>query len=74
MNSYGHSLTSSLSLSAPEQQLDFSYKVPLLKSPLEQYYLMQGGFKRTDLNDTRRILPPRPCRAIGRCRAAGSAR
>ncbi|AWF35093.1 translocation and assembly module TamA [Klebsiella oxytoca] len=52
MNSYGHSLTSSLSLSAPEQQLDFSYKIPLLKSPLEQYYLMQGGFKRTDLNDT----------------------
>ncbi|SBL12617.1 autotransporter assembly complex protein TamA [Klebsiella oxytoca] len=52
LNSYGHSLTSSLSLSAPEQQLDFSYKVPLLKSPLEQYYLMQGGFKRTDLNDT----------------------
>lgn len=52
MNSYGHSLTSSLSLAAPEQQLDFSYKVPLLKSPLEQYYLMQGGFKRTDLNDT----------------------
>lgn len=53
MNSYGHSLTSSLSLSAPEQQLDFSYKVPLLKSPLEQYYLVQGGFKRTDLNDTK---------------------
>ncbi|WP_434586626.1 autotransporter assembly complex protein TamA [Klebsiella sp. B345] len=53
MNSYGHSLTSSLSLSAPEQQLDFSYKVPLLKNPLEQYYLMQGGFKRTDLNDTK---------------------
>ncbi|EKZ9477896.1 autotransporter assembly complex protein TamA [Klebsiella oxytoca] len=52
MNSYGHSLTSSLSLSAPVQQLDLSYKVPLLKSPLEQYYLMQGGFKRTDLNDT----------------------
>lgn len=35
-----------------EQQFDFTYKVPLLKSPLEQYYLMQGGFKRTDLNDT----------------------
>ncbi len=44
MNSYGHSLTSSISLSAPEQQFDFSYKVPLLKSPLEQYYLMQGRF------------------------------
>ena len=53
MNSYGHSLSSSISLSAPEQQFDFSYKVPLLKSPLEQYYLMQGGFKRTDLNDTK---------------------
>ena len=32
--------------------LDFSYKMPLLKNPLEQYYLVQGGFKRTDLNDT----------------------
>ncbi|AIR64972.1 autotransporter assembly complex protein TamA [Cedecea neteri] len=52
MNSYGHSLTTSTSLSGPEQTLDFSYKVPLLKSPLEQYYLVQGGFKRTDLNDT----------------------
>ncbi len=52
MNSYGHSLTTSVSLSAPEQQLDFSYKMPLLKNPLEQYYLVQGGFKRTDLNDT----------------------
>lgn len=52
MNSYGHSLTTSASISAPEQQLDFSYKIPLLKNPLEQYYLVQGGFKRTDLNDT----------------------
>lgn len=52
MNSYGHSLTTNASLSAPEQQLDFSYKMPLLKNPLEQYYLVQGGFKRTDLNDT----------------------
>ncbi len=52
VNSYGHSFTTSTSLSAPEQVLDFSYKVPLLKSPLEQYYLVQGGFKRTDLNDT----------------------
>lgn len=52
MNSYGHSLTTSMSVSSPEQQLDFSYKMPLLKNPLEQYYLVQGGFKRTDLNDT----------------------
>lgn len=53
VNSYGHSFTSSTNLSAAEQQLDFSYKVPLLKSPLEQYYLYQGGVKRTDLNDTK---------------------
>lgn len=53
VNSYGHSLTTSLSVSAPEQQLDFSYKMPLLKNPLEQYYLVQGGFKSTDLNDTK---------------------
>lgn len=52
VNSWGHSFTSSASISAPEQQLDFSYKIPLLKSPLEQYYTVQGGFKRTDLNDT----------------------
>ncbi|MFC3396560.1 autotransporter assembly complex protein TamA [Brenneria rubrifaciens] len=52
LNSRGHSLESSLSVSAPEQSLDLSYKIPLLKSPLEQYYLLQGGFKREDLNDT----------------------
>lgn len=43
MNSYGHSLTTSASISAPEQVLDFSYKMPLLKNPLEQYYLVQGA-------------------------------
>ncbi|MEM6160195.1 autotransporter assembly complex family protein [Erwinia sp. P6884] len=53
VNSYGHSFTSSANVSEPEQQLDFSYKIPLLKSPLEQYYLLQGGLKRTDLNDTK---------------------
>ncbi|MGV3344763.1 autotransporter assembly complex family protein [Enterobacteriaceae bacterium LUAb1] len=52
VNSRGHSFTTSTSLSGPEQQLDFSYKIPLLKNPLEHYYLLAGGFKRTDLNDT----------------------
>ena len=51
MNSYGHSLTTSASISAPEQQLDFSYKIPLLKTRLSNI-TVQGGFKRTDLNDT----------------------
>ncbi|MGL9734386.1 MAG: autotransporter assembly complex protein TamA [Symbiopectobacterium sp.] len=53
INERGHSLESSLSLSSPEQSLDFSYKIPLLRSPLEQFYLLQAGFKREDLNDTK---------------------
>lgn len=53
VNEYGHSVTASAYVSQPEQQLDFSYKIPLLKSPLEQYYVIKGGVKRTDLNDTR---------------------
>lgn len=55
VNSLGHSLTTSGNISGPEQQLEFGYKVPLLKNPLEQYYLMQGGVKRTDRNDTESI-------------------
>lgn len=53
VNDRGQSLESSISLSGPEQSLDLSYKIPLLKDPLEQYYLVQGGFKREDLNDTK---------------------
>ncbi|MFZ1875340.1 MAG: autotransporter assembly complex family protein [Chania sp.] len=53
LNDRGQSLTTSASISAPEQQLDLTYRIPLLRSPLEQYYLLQGGFKRTDLNDTK---------------------
>lgn len=53
VNDRGHSLSASTYLSGPEQQLDLSYKVPLLKSPLEQYYTFSGGLKRTDLNDTK---------------------
>ncbi|WP_156292746.1 autotransporter assembly complex protein TamA [Serratia oryzae] len=52
LNDRGQSLTTGASISAPEQQLDLTYRIPLLRSPLEQYYLLQSGFKRTDLNDT----------------------
>jgi translocation and assembly module TamA len=52
LNDRGHSLITAASISQPEQQLDLTYKIPLLRNPLEQYYLLQGGFKRTDLNDT----------------------
>lgn len=53
LNDNGHSLQTNLSLSKPEQVLDFNYKIPLQKSPLEQYYILQSGFKREDLNDTK---------------------
>ncbi len=52
VNDMGHSLVASTYLSTPEQQLDLRYRIPLLKNPLEQYYLFSGGLKRTDLNDT----------------------
>ncbi|CUX96831.1 Translocation and assembly module TamA precursor [Candidatus Doolittlea endobia] len=52
LNSRGHSLRTGLNLSAQEQSTDISYKIPLLNDPLEQYCLLQGGFKREDLNDT----------------------
>lgn len=53
VNHYGHSLESSTNLSSADQQLDFSYKIPREESPLEEYYLFQGGYKHTDLNDTK---------------------
>ena len=53
VNDRGHSLSASANVSAPEQELAFGYKVPVLKSPLEQYYTFSGGLKRTDLNDTK---------------------
>lgn len=52
LNSCGHSLESSINLSVPEQTAYLSYKLPLLKAPLEQYYLLQGRCKHEYLNDT----------------------
>lgn len=52
MNSRGHSLSTSVNFSTVEPEAYFIYKMPLLINPLEQYYLVQGGFKRTDLHDT----------------------
>ena len=53
VNSSGHSLTVSTRLSMKEPELSFSYKMPLRDNPLEEYWLAQGGFKHTDINDTR---------------------
>lgn len=53
LNSSGHSLEASTGISAPEQSLDFNYKIPLEKNALDHYYLLQSGFKREDQNDTK---------------------
>ena len=52
INSRGQSFHSDLSLSSPEQMITMSYKIPLKQSPLEQYYTIQGGYKKIDNNDT----------------------
>ncbi|WP_236608353.1 autotransporter assembly complex protein TamA [Candidatus Blochmanniella vafra] len=44
INSYGHSLENSFSISATEQFVDINYKIPLFNNPLEEYYLCQGGW------------------------------
>ena len=53
VNSRGHSLSLSSALSGKEQTFDASYKMPLQQSPLEEFWLAQGGVKHTDLNDTK---------------------
>lgn len=53
INSYGHSLENNLSLSTLEHGFDISYKIPLLHSPLEEYYLIQGGYIQENLYDCR---------------------
>lgn len=53
INSRGQSIEMNATLSQPEQILDFSYKIPLKKNPLEHYYVVQAGFKREDHLDTR---------------------
>lgn len=52
-NDSGHSLEASTELSALEQLADVSYKIPLEESALEKYWLVQGGVKTEDLNDTK---------------------
>jgi translocation and assembly module TamA len=52
INRLGHSVESSLQLAKPEQQLTLTYRLPLLKNPLEQYYLFSTGFENKRENDT----------------------
>lgn len=53
LNDRGQSLQTSLNLSQPEQTVDLSYKIPLLKDPIQQYYTVSGGIKNINLNDTK---------------------
>lgn len=52
VNEKGHSLKGTLNLSAYEQILDGVYKIPEVENPLTEYWQIQSGLKRTDLNDT----------------------
>lgn len=52
INSRGHSWYNDLSLSKVEQTALTSYKIPLAKSPLQQYYTLQSGYKHENNNDT----------------------
>jgi len=51
INRHGHSFTSSLELSQPEQALTASYKIPK-GHPLEDFYSIDLGIKRKDNRDT----------------------
>lgn len=52
VNERGHSLKSTLNLSAYEQVIDAAYKIPEEANPLQEYWQIQAGLKRTNLNDT----------------------
>lgn len=52
INERGHSLKGTLNLSAYEQIVDGTYKIPEEADPLGEYWQLQAGLKRTNLNDT----------------------
>ncbi|VFP79678.1 autotransporter assembly complex protein TamA [Candidatus Erwinia haradaeae] len=52
-NNKGHSFHIISNISVPEKNLKWTYKIPILINPLEKYYLLQGIFKHTHLNDTK---------------------
>lgn len=52
INSRGHSVGANLYLSSPKQTLEASYKMPLLKNPLNYYYEFATGVEREKDNDT----------------------
>ena len=55
INSRGHSLRSNLYLSAPKQTLEATYRIPLLKNPLNYYYDFAVGWE----GEKKRTIPIR---------------
>ncbi len=52
INRYGHSFSSQTEVSRPEQTQNFTYRVPVKRSPLTDYWIYQAGVKHQRLNDT----------------------
>ncbi len=52
VNRFGHRLSLSSEISKEEPAFDSTYRIPVKENPLEEYWLLQGGYKHTDLNDT----------------------
>ena len=46
INSRGHSFRTNLYVSAPKQNFEATYKMPLLKNPLNYYYEFSTGYEK----------------------------
>jgi translocation and assembly module TamA len=53
INSRGHSFRSNFYLSAPQQTIEATYRIPLLANPMNYYYEFLGGMERENNNDTK---------------------
>lgn len=53
INDRGHSFRTNLYVSSPKQTLEATYKIPLLKNPLNYYYEYSTGLENEDKNDTK---------------------
>ncbi|WKE64490.1 outer membrane protein assembly factor [Gallaecimonas kandeliae] len=51
LNEHGHSFTTALKVSGPRQEATFEYRIPR-RDPLNQFYTLQGGLQRLNLQDT----------------------
>lgn len=52
LNNRGHSLRSSFYISSPKQTIEATYKMPLLKNPLNYYYEFSAGVENEKKDDT----------------------